>query len=238
MNERVIAFTKMQIWFHKHIIHFMLLFIATGLPILAPSAFGWLAWLYGAPLSAVFDVQTQQQTIALGLQAARVVHWTTAFFYTLTAIPFAAVMLAQRKEWQIYPDAVGIEPVRNGLEQLKRRYLQYSDAKIGKYNMGQKGLAWLTIIGMSSMMVSGFALMVRAHLPLGLAAFARFIHDLVFIAMSVGLIVHVYLAMHPLNRAGLKAMFGNGEIDAEEVKHHHPLWWDKLNNTESQSIHK
>lgn len=229
MHERVIVFTKMQIWFHKHIIHFMLLFIVTGLPILAPSAFGWLAWLLGVPLSAVFAVQNQQQTIALGLQAARVVHWSTAFFFTLTVIPFAASMLAQRREWQIWPDAVGVEPVKDGLEQLKRRYIQYTDAQMGKYNMGQKGLAWMMIIGISGMMLSGLALMLRTSLPLGLVSFARFTHDLFFIAIGVGLIAHVYLAaVLPVNRAGLKAMFGDGEMDAEEVKHHHPLWWEKL----------
>jgi len=139
------------------------------------------------------------------------------------------VMLAKQKEWQIWPDAIGVEPLKDGLEQLKLRYIRYTDAKMGKYNMGQKGLAWMMIAGMSCMMLSGLALMLRSHLPLGLVRFARFTHDLFFIAIVVGLIVHVYLAaVHPINRSGLKAMFGDGEMDAEEVKHHHPLWWEKL----------
>jgi cytochrome b subunit of formate dehydrogenase len=35
-------------------------------------------------------------------------------------------------------------------------------------------------------------------------------------------------------RAGLKAMFGDGEIDAEEVRHHHPLWWEKLERADTR----
>jgi formate dehydrogenase subunit gamma len=237
VNEKVIAFTRMQIWFHKHVIHFMALFIFTGLPILSPAAFGWIAWIIGFPLSAVFNVQNQAQTIALGLQAARVVHWTTAFFFTLTVIPFAVVMLARWKEWQIYPDAIGIAPMKDGLEQLKRRYIQYTDARMGKYNMGQKGLAWLMIIGTAGMMFSGLALMLRTQLPVEWVGVARFVHDLFFVAMGVGLIAHIYLAaVLPLNRAGLKAMFGDGEIDAEEVRHHHPLWWAKLKREDTRRI--
>lgn len=229
MSDRIVAFSKMQIWFHKHIIHFMMLFIATGLPLLAPSAFAWLAWLYGIPLSAMTGVQSSAETLALGMQAARVLHWACALFFIITAIPFAAVLLRERDTWEIWPDAVGVQPIREGVEQLRQRYLLYRDAETGKYNIGQKGLAWLMIVGVSTMIVSGLLLMLRSSLPDGLVGFARFLHALFFILIAVSLIFHVYLATHPINRAGLKAIFGDGEMDAEEVKHHHPLWWKKLN---------
>lgn len=228
MSEKVVAFTKMQIWFHKHIIHFMVLLIATGLPILAPSAFSWLAWLYGVPLSAMVGVQSAGETLALGVQAARVVHWATALFFIITVIPFAAAMYRERNSWEIWPDAIGRQPLEDGLDQLKKRYLCYSDAEMGKYNTGQKGLAWLMIVGISAMIISGLMLMLRSSLPDGIIGFARFIHALFFILISVSLIFHLYLATHPINRAGLKAMFGDGTMDEDEVKHHHPLWWKKL----------
>lgn len=228
MSNRIIAFTKMQIWFHKHIIHFMVIFIATGLPIIAPQAFSWLAWLYGVPLSAMVGVQSYNETLALGIQAARVVHWAAALFFTITVIPFAASMLKERKSWEIWPDAIGKEAIVDGVEQLKKRYLLYEKAEVGKYNIGQKALVWLMVIGVSSLIITGIMLMLRSSLPLGLIGFARFIHDICFIMISIVLIIHVYLATHPINRAGLKAIFGDGEIDAKEIKDHFPLWWKKL----------
>lgn len=218
----------MQMWFHKHIIHFMVLFIATSLPIIAPTAFSWLAWLYGIPLSAIVNVQSHGETLALGVKAARVVHWAAGLFFTITAIPFAASMYAARNSWEIWPDAIGINALAKGLEQLKKRYLFNKDAEMGKYNTGQKGLAWLMIIGVSAMIITGIMLMLRTALPEGIIGFARFIHDIFFILIAVALIFHVYLATHPINRAGLKAIFGDGEIEEEEVRQHHPLWWDKL----------
>ena len=84
------------------------------------------------------------------------------------------------------------------------------------------------VVGIAAMIASGLALMLRADLPLGWVGFARFVHVLVFVLIAVTLILHVYLATHPINRPGLHAMFGNGEVDAEVVRRHHPLWWKKL----------
>ena len=162
------------------------------------------------------------------MQAARVVHWAAGLLFTITAIPFAASMYTARNSWEIWPDAIGTDALAEGLEQLKKRYLLYKDAEMGKYNTGQKGLAWLMILGVSALIITGIMLMLRTALPEGIIGFARFIHGLFFILIAVALIFHVYLATHPINRAGLKAIFGDGEIEEEEVRQHHPLWWDKL----------
>jgi ferredoxin len=65
MSPRVLAFSRLQIWFHRHLIHFMVLFVATGLPILSPK-FSRLAWVYGLPLSAAFGVESRAEIVALG----------------------------------------------------------------------------------------------------------------------------------------------------------------------------
>jgi formate dehydrogenase subunit gamma len=228
MSNKIVAFTKMQIWFHKHIIHFMVILITTGLPIIAPHAFSWLAWLFGMPLSAMVGVQSYGETIALGIHAARVVHWAAGLSLVLTAVPFAVVMLKDRKNWQVWPDAIGKQAIDDGVEQLKNRYIYYKQAEVGKYNTGQKGLVWLTVVGVSSMLFTGMMLILRTYIPEGIIGFARFIHGFFFIVMSIVLIIHIYLGTHPINRAGLKAMFGDGEMDADEIKSKHPLWWKKL----------
>jgi formate dehydrogenase subunit gamma len=227
MATRIVAFTRAQIWFHKHIIHFMVLFIITGLPLFS-HAFSWLAWPFGMPLSALSDLQDKGEIIALGIRACRVVHWGAGVLFAITAIPFAVAMLTSEEPWAIWPEAVGLDAARDGVQQLKNRYLRYDDARMGKYNMGQKGLAWLVVVGVGVMIASGLLLMLRSLLPAGLMGAVRFLHDFFFIAMATALLVHVYLASHPINRAGLRAMFGDGELAAEEVKRHHPLWWEKL----------
>ena len=227
MSAKVLAFSRLQIWFHRHVIHFMLLFVATGLPILSPK-FSWLAWVYGLPLSAAFGVGSEAEIVALGVQAARAVHWVVACFFSLTAVAFALAMLPSWRRWQVWPERVGVEALKEGTEELRHRYITYTPANVGKYNMGQKALIWLMIVGIAALIASGLALMLRADLPLGWVGFARFVHVLFFVLIAVTLILHVYLAAHPINRAGLHAMFGNGEIDAEVVRCHHPLWWKKL----------
>lgn len=228
MNERIEAFSRMQIWFHKHTIHFMIFFVITGLPILAPVAFGWLAWFFGYPVGAVTGSTDNAAILSVGMQVARVVHRVVALLFALTVIPFVATMIAIRRHWEIGFEEFSIDGFKFGLEQLKRRYLLYTDARMGKYNIGQKMLAHLIFLGMSAMLVSGLMLVFRNSLPLMAIAGARFVHDFFFITMSLALIVHVYLATHQINRAGLDAIFGDGMMDAEEVKHHHPLWWAKL----------
>jgi formate dehydrogenase subunit gamma len=227
MNSRVLAFSRLQIWFHKHVIHFMVLFVATGLPILSPK-FSWLAWVYGLPLSAAFGVESRAEIVALGVQAARAVHWAGACFFSVTVVAFALAMLPSWRRWQVWPERVGLAALKDGATELRHRYLTYTPANVGKYNMGQKALIWLMIVGVAAMMASGLVLMLRADVSLEWAGFARFVHVLFFVLITVTLILHVYLATHPINRAGLHAMFGSGEIDAEVVRRNHPLWWKKL----------
>ena len=227
MNEKVLAFSRMQIWFHKHVIHFMVLFVATGLPMLSPR-FSWLAWVYGLPLSAAFGVQGEGEIVALGVQAARAVHWAAACFFTLTAVAFALAMLPSWRRWQVWPDRIGIGALRDGAAELRHRYVTFTPANVGKYNMGQKALVWIMVVGVAAMIASGFVLMLRASVALEWVGFARFVHVLFFVLIAVALILHVYLATHPINRAGLHAMFGNGEIDAEVVRRDQPLWWSRL----------
>jgi formate dehydrogenase subunit gamma len=84
------------------------------------------------------------------------------------------------------------------------------------------------VVGVTAMMASGFVLMLRADISLEWVGFARFVHVLFFVLITVTLILHVCLATHPINRAGLHSTFGNGEIDAEVGRRDQPLWWRRL----------
>jgi len=223
MSKRIEVFSHIQIWYHKHIIHFMIFFILTGLPILSAD-FKWLAYFYGLPLSIFNDATGVSEVTAVGIQVARVIHRGVALMYILVTIPFAIVMLKNITKWQIWPEG----GLGEGIKQLTNAYVKFEPAKIGKYNLGQKMLAWFLIISMIIMTYSGFVLMMRDSFSAGFASLMRGAHAVTFIMISVGLIVHLYFAVFPPNRKGFKAMFGDGSMDEEDVKKKHPLWYEKV----------
>jgi cytochrome b subunit of formate dehydrogenase len=77
----------------------------------------------------------------------------------------------------------------------------------------------------------GFALMFRDFFPQGFQEFCRFIHAACFVIIGVFLIVHLYLALIPLNRPALYAMFKDGNLPVDYVRNHHEIWYEKLTGT-------
>ena len=65
-ETNIIAFNGLQRWFHKHIIHFMVIFIITGLPIFS-TKFSFLAsfFLYQQTLSPQQTKNLQQWDLLL-----------------------------------------------------------------------------------------------------------------------------------------------------------------------------
>lgn len=226
MSKKIEVFSHIQVWYHKHIIHFMIFFILTGLPILSAD-FKWLAYFYGLPLSIFSDATGVTEVTAVGIQVARVIHRGVALLFILVTIPFAIVMLKDIANWQIWPEKNG-GGLGEGIRQLGNSYVKFEPAKIGKYNLGQKLLAWFLILSMILMTYSGFVLMMRDSFSAGFATLMRGAHAVTFILIAVALIVHLYFAVFPPNRKGFKAMFGDGEMDEEYVKKKHPLWYDKV----------
>jgi formate dehydrogenase subunit gamma len=99
-SESIIAFTRLQRSFHNHLLHLMVFFIITGLPLLSTS-FSFLGSLFAIPYDFIGNVYTDLSTsgltdnerIAAGLQVARIIHRLTALFFLIMAIPFVAVQL-------------------------------------------------------------------------------------------------------------------------------------------------
>jgi formate dehydrogenase subunit gamma len=220
MSKKLEAFSHIQIWYHKHIIHFMIFFILTGLPILSES-FHWLAYFYGIPFTMLSD---GGNTLAIGIQVARIVHRGVALMFILVSIPFLIVMLKDIKNWQIWPEGGLVD----GVKQLKVAYFDFKAPNVGKYNFGQKALAWFLIISMIVMTYTGFVLMFRDSFSADFASVMRGFHAVVFILIAVAMIVHLYFAVFPPNRHGFKAMFGDGTMDEDYIAYKHPKWYKKL----------
>ncbi|UJF18693.1 cytochrome b/b6 domain-containing protein [Vibrio sp. SS-MA-C1-2] len=235
-DTKIQAFNGMQRWYHKHIIHFMFFFIITGLPVFSES-FSWIGYIFAIP----FDFFSGGNSVVLadGLNTARMIHRLTAFFFVLSSIPFIFTMLKDIKKWQIWPeDKWTISALIDGFKQVFYTYSTFKHSQMGKYNVAQKLMAWAIIGSMIGITLSGFGLMFRGMISIELQEICRSLHAICFVALAIMLIVHIYFSTFPMNRDGLKAMFGDGTLTLEQIKHHHPLWYKKIISNKKENKKK
>jgi formate dehydrogenase subunit gamma len=239
MNEHsktIVAFTQLQRSFHNHLLHFMIVFIITGLPLLSTS-FSFLGSLFAIPYDFFGSVYTDlaasgltdNERLSAGLQVARGIHRITALFFVIMAIPFVVVQLIHIRSWAIWPeDSWGPAAFFRGIKGLWDNYVSFKHVRIGKFNVGQKLFAWTMIAAIVAITASGFVLMFRDLFSQGTQEFSRFVHAASFVIIGVFLIVHLYLSLLPMNRQSLNAMFEDGRLPIDYVKSHHPIWHEKL----------
>jgi len=232
----ITAFSGLQRWFHKHIIHFMVVFIVTGLPVFSLK-FSFFASIFSTPYDYINAAGTGlaaiggtgADRIAEGLQVARVIHRVTALFFILTAIPFALSMLLQIHKWKLWPEE-SWHPAAliKGFGELWKTYVRFEHGRFGKFNTGQKLFAWLMITAMIVITGSGVVLMFREAFTVAVQEQARFLHAASFVLIALLLPVHLYLSLIPMNRHGLRAIFRDGKMEVATVREHHPLWFEQL----------
>ena len=235
-SETIIAFTRLQRSFHNHLLHFMVFFIITGLPLLSTS-FSFLGSLFAIPYDFIGSVYTDLSTsgltdnerLAAGLQVARIIHRLTALLFLIMAIPFVIVHLINIRGWAIWPEnSWSPGAFFDGIKGLWVNYVSLGHARFGKFNVGQKLFAWTMIAAITAITASGFVLMFRDLFSQGTQEFCRFVHAASFVVIGVFLIVHLYLSLLPMNRQALNAMFGDGSLPIDYVKSHHQIWYEKL----------
>lgn len=235
-QENIEAFSLMTRSFHSHLLHFMVFFIITGLPIFSTS-FSFLGWIFAIPVDFLGDVfpalatsgVTDNERLALGLQVARVIHRITALLFVIMAIPYVVVQLINIRKWAIWPeDSWGPAAFLEGIKGLWVNYVAFGHVRIGQFNAGQKLFAWAMIAAITAITASGFVLMFRGLFSQGIQEFCRFVHAASFVIIALSLIVHLYLALIPMNRKALHAMFRDGMMPIDYVKSHHSIWYEKL----------
>ncbi len=236
----IIAFNGLQRWFHKHIIHFMVIFIITGLPIFS-THFSFLASFFCVPADFITSTDPELATVGLtsadqlarGLQVARVLHRFTALLFILTAIPFAFHMLINIRRWKLWPEeSWSPAALLKGFGELWKTYILFGHGRFGKFNTGQKLFAWSMIISVIAITGSGFMLLFRDAFPVAVQEQARLVHAAAFIMITLLLPVHIYLSLIPMNRHGLRAIFRDGNIPVSTIREHHPIWYEQLKKDE------
>jgi formate dehydrogenase subunit gamma len=101
----------------------------------------------------------------------------------------------------------------------------------GIYNAGQKAYAWVTVLGITAIIGTGFVM--AFHLgPLWLIQWSLPLHFLAAGAVVAGLIVHVYMAgILPEERPAFYSMF-NGKVNELYAYEHHTKWWRRRKEEE------
>jgi formate dehydrogenase subunit gamma len=100
----------------------------------------------------------------------------------------------------------------------------HSGLDVGKYNAGQKGYYWFSIIFGVVLFVSGLPLWYPWLLgSSGLQHLARLVHHAAFLLMVGGFIIHVYMStvMFP----GTLSAMTTGRVTRAWAAWHHPRWF-------------
>ncbi len=223
--ESVRAFSEAQIWAHKHLIHFTLFFFITGLPLISKDWFGWLAYIFGYPLSTIIS---GYDPYSLGVQVARFIHRLSAVGLAMVLIPFFIKMLADLKKSEFMPECWSFSCFKKGVQDMIDYYIHRKPVKFPKYNLGQKGWIWTASIGMVIMYLTGIVMWFRDAFPASVWEAAHLLHDIGFFIAAIGLVIHVYAALLiPEHRPFVRAMFRTGRLTEEYVAEHHPSWYER-----------
>lgn len=220
-NEKITLFSNMQMWYHKHIIHFMMIFILTGLPLISHT-FSWVAYIIGVPVSVFYS---NGDPLYVGIQVCRVIHRITAVLWIVTSIPFVLTMLFTKWELALRKrkDESWGTYVKEELQDMKAMYIDFNYPKrAGKYNLGQISAGLAVIVFGIIMIVTGLILWFRVDFSSSTVSIMRLFHSIGFLVFVLFLIIHIYLAVHPVNKAGYNAMFRDGKDDLSHAKKKHP----------------
>ncbi|MDQ3783855.1 MAG: formate dehydrogenase subunit gamma [Actinomycetota bacterium] len=97
------------------------------------------------------------------------------------------------------------------------------DLDIGKYNAGQKGYYWFSIVTGLLLFLSGIPLWLPGLVSPGWGQLFRLVHHALFLLTVGGFIVHVYMSsvMFP----GTFSSMTTGRVSRRWAAYHHPSWF-------------
>lgn len=207
----VVRFTPSERAWHWVFAAGWLALLASGLPLMLPAMQGW--------------IRGYSPVIGLRLHLAAAVVWAVALAGVLllgdrrrlaATWRELAVLDAEDRRWLTrFPRWLAAGPA--GRARL--------DARVGRFNAGQKVNALVTAAASAVLLVTGLALVPEAAgggAPV--AGPLRTVHGWVTLAMLVPLGGHLFFALaFPATRPSLSGML-RGRVGAEWAARHHPRW--------------
>ena len=108
-----------------------------------------------------------------------------------------------------------------------RRLKQYTHTghtglDTGRYNAGQKGYYWVSLAFGAVLLITGIPLWFPWMAGAGVEQAARIIHNLAYLVMLAGFMIHVYMStvMFPGTMSGMTS----GKVSRRWASWHHPRW--------------
>jgi formate dehydrogenase subunit gamma len=110
-----------------------------------------------------------------------------------------------------------------------KHYIKGEEEKLieaGKYNAGQKLFGWIVFIGSAVFLVSGLVMWFPNSFSITLVRLAILLHEIAFIVVGAGFIVHVY--MGTIGVPGSLSSMITGKVSALWAASHHPKWFKQI----------
>ena len=239
------VFSELEIWAHKHVIHFAALLIVTGLAVSASTLPGWIRWTVdwipyalgtpAAKAAAALGASPLEQgydAYSLGLQVARILHRLAGVALILLGAVWLLGELPRIRRWMVWPEG-GLGEAVKGLVDY---YLRRRPVAFSKYNLGQKLWIWSVFTGSLLLAATGLVMWFRTSFSPSTVELAHTLHTWLAWLGIAGLIVHVYLATGiPEHRPMVRAMFRTGTIPRWFAEKHHPKMLSKLEEQEEEA---
>jgi formate dehydrogenase subunit gamma len=151
---------------------------------------------------------------------AKYAHNYLSFAFTLGVVLMFLMWIGQN-----FPTAADIEWLKRGGGMFTKRHGGHPPA--WKFNAGQKLLYWLVVFGGVAMMVTGYMLIFPFYggLTVGNMELAEVFHGVVGVLFIALILAHIYLGT--LGMEGAFESMGEGTVDLNWAKEHHPLWVDE-----------
>jgi len=151
---------------------------------------------------------------------AKYSHNYLSFAFTLGVVLMFLMWIGQN-----FPTAADVEWLKRGGGMFTKKHGGHPPAY--KFNAGQKLLYWAVVLGGMAMMVTGYVLMFPFYggLTVGNMELSEIFHGIVGVMFVAMILAHIYIGT--MGMEGAFEGMGEGTVDLNWAKEHHPLWVDE-----------
>ena len=156
----------------------------------------------------------------LGPEAFTAISTAGKVAHNFLAFPFTLGLLVMLLLW-----ARDNIPNRRDIDWLKMGggFIGRGHPTAGRFNAGQKGVFWLTILGGGVVAASGYLLIFPfAVTDIAGMQLAHMVHGGLAVLMIAAMLAHIYIGS--IGMEGAIDAMGSGEVDIHWAKEHHGLW--------------
>ncbi|HWL83106.1 MAG TPA: formate dehydrogenase subunit gamma [Roseomonas sp.] len=142
--------------------------------------------------------------------------------HNFLAFPFTVGVLVMLLMWagDNLPNKLDWVWLKNG-----GGFIGNAHPQAGRFNAGQKGIFWITVLGGGVVAISGFLLMFPFFLlDIGGQQWGHMVHGTLSMLLIAVMLAHIYIGTLGME-GGFSAM-GSGRVDYNWAREHHSMWVD------------